>query len=59
METTIRRARASDAAALYRLLKSISWLANATAINAGPSEVVTRRIAKHLVLCNADNSHSV
>lgn len=56
METTIRRARASDAGALYRLLKSIGWF---KAILADPPEVATRRIAKHLVLCNADHSHSV
>lgn len=56
METTIRRARASDAGALYRLLKSIGWFKS---IQTEPPEVAIRRIAKHIVLCNADNSHSV
>lgn len=56
MSTHIRKARSQDVAGLANLLKSLGWFAHLTSES---SEVSQQRIAHHLALCNADESHSI
>ncbi|MGG6296192.1 N-acetyltransferase family protein [Leptolyngbya sp. AN02str] len=56
MSLHIHKARSHDAEALTNVLKDLGWFAH---LNAESDEVSQARIAQHLALCNADNSHSI
>jgi GNAT superfamily N-acetyltransferase len=56
MEFHIRKAQASDAEALTRLIRGIGWFER---FNAEPFDAACDRLASHLDLCTADDSHSV
>lgn len=56
MSTHIRKAHLQDVAALTALLKSLGWFA---LLASESSEATQERIAHHLTLCHADESHSI
>ncbi len=53
---TIRPAREDDATAIAAVLRALGWFEH---LAAEPSEATTARVAEHLRLCNADDSHSL
>ncbi|MGO9097391.1 MAG: N-acetyltransferase family protein [Bryobacteraceae bacterium] len=52
----IRRARLEDAPAIAALVRALGWFAH---LSAEAEQVGSERVAKHLQLCRADQSHSV
>ena len=56
MEILIRRAETQDAPAISELVRSLGLFAHITAEAADATET---RVARHLALCLADDSHSV
>jgi GNAT superfamily N-acetyltransferase len=56
MNAHIRKAQLQDVAALTELLRSLGWF---TYMASESSEMTCDRIAHHLALCNADESHSI
>lgn len=52
----IRKAKFEDVGAITEILRSLGWYAH---MDAEPREDTEKRIAAHLALCHADNSHSV
>jgi len=56
MDFQIRRAEADDAPIIAELLRSLGLFAH---LAAEEPQVTQERVARHLALCQADNSHSV
>jgi GNAT superfamily N-acetyltransferase len=57
MDYQIRQAAGvHDAVAIADLLRSMGWFAH---INNETAETTRKRVARHLGLCNADNSHTI
>jgi len=56
MEFHIRKATASDAEALATLIRGIGWFER---FNAEPFDAARDRLASHLDMCTADDSHSI
>jgi GNAT superfamily N-acetyltransferase len=56
MEFTIRKANPEDASALAALIRGLGMFAH---ISAEGPEATSVRVARHLALCLADDSHSV
>ncbi len=59
METTnysIRKAELTDASQLAEIVRGIGWFAH---INAEEAEITHQRVARHLALCLADDSHTL
>jgi GNAT superfamily N-acetyltransferase len=52
----IRRARLEDVPAIAAMVRALGWFAHP---GAEPEAVTSARVAKHLQLCQADQSHSV
>jgi GNAT superfamily N-acetyltransferase len=55
-EVHIRKANLEDAAAIATIMRDLGWFER---INAESPEATTQKIARHLELCHADNSHLV
>jgi GNAT superfamily N-acetyltransferase len=56
MSVVIRKARPGDAAGIAAVLRGLEWI---TRFDAEPIEATARRVAHHLELCHADDSHTV
>ncbi|NJR65921.1 MAG: hypothetical protein HC772_12345 [Leptolyngbyaceae cyanobacterium CRU_2_3] len=56
MNQHIRKAQLPDVAGLTELLKSLGWFAH---LASESSEMTCERIAHHLTLCHADQSHTI
>jgi GNAT superfamily N-acetyltransferase len=56
MDVQIRKAQVQDAGHIADILRALGWFAH---MNSEPYEETRARIARHLELCNADDSHSV
>ena len=56
MEIKIRKARIEDAGGIAAVVRGLPWI---TRFDAETVETTTRRIAHHLELCLADDSHAV
>jgi GNAT superfamily N-acetyltransferase len=56
MEIRIRKAQPQDVAAIAEIVRGLEWI---TRFDAEPVEATARRIAHHLELCHADDSHTV
>jgi GNAT superfamily N-acetyltransferase len=56
MDIQVRKAEAKDTPAIAELLRSLGFFAH---INAETPQTTQERVARHLAMCDADNSHSV
>jgi GNAT superfamily N-acetyltransferase len=56
MEIHIRKAQPGDARGIAEILRGLEWI---TRFNAETVEATARRVARHLELCHADDSHTV
>ena len=56
MEIHIRKAQPGDARGIAAILRGLEWI---TRFNAEPIEATAQRVAHHLELCHADDSHTV
>ncbi len=56
MEIKIRKAQPGDARGIAAILRGLEWI---TRFDAEPIEATAQRVAHHLELCHADDSHSV
>ena len=56
MNIQIRQAQTTDVDAIARILRSMGWFAH---LNSESVETTEARVARHLNLCNAEDSHSV
>jgi GNAT superfamily N-acetyltransferase len=56
MDIQVRKAEAQDTPAIAELLRSLGFFAH---INAETLQTTQERVARHLAMCDADDSHSV
>jgi GNAT superfamily N-acetyltransferase len=56
MSINIRKVTPEDASVLAEIIRGLGWF---THISAEPPEATRARVARHLALCLADDSHSV
>ena len=56
VRANIRRARIEDAPAIAALVRALGWFAH---LSDEPEDATGARLARHLELCQADQSHSV
>jgi GNAT superfamily N-acetyltransferase len=56
MEIQIRKAQPGDAMGIAAILRGLEWI---TRFDAEAIEATARRVAHHLALCHADDSHTV
>jgi GNAT superfamily N-acetyltransferase len=56
MNVIVRKARLGDARGIAAILRGLEWI---TRFDAEPIEATAQRVAHHLELCHADDSHTV
>jgi GNAT superfamily N-acetyltransferase len=56
MSVIVRKARPGDARGIAAILRGLEWI---TRFDAEPIEATAQRVAHHVELCHADDSHTV